>query len=179
MVDAHYNLANLYLEKENYHLAAVHYRSSLELRPNWDKAQHGLEQSELGLAAQTEAAGTTPHPSPAAKTIEEPAKAPVATLDPNRMVDPNVHGNLLSTLHKATIESETHGREFLQILESAIEPAIKELSTCLLYPNSSANELDECVHKFEVAINSMHNAQRSLQSSIERIRSLGDRLLKS
>ena len=42
--------------------------------------------------------------------------APATSLDPDRTVDPNLHGNLLTTLHKATIESENHGRNFLKAL---------------------------------------------------------------
>ena len=54
------------------------------------------------------------------------AAAPV-TLDPARLVDPVVHGNLLSILHKATVDSDTHGRNFLRILEDEIaEDAIVE-----------------------------------------------------
>jgi hypothetical protein len=94
-------------------------------------------------------------------------------------VDPAVHGVLLTTLHKATIESENSGRQFLKILESEIEPAIKELSTCLLYPDSSASELDQCVQKFESAVANMRSAQRNLQNSIERVRNIGDQLLGS
>jgi len=36
MVDAQYNLANLYVELERYNLAIVHYKQVLQLRPNWD-----------------------------------------------------------------------------------------------------------------------------------------------
>jgi hypothetical protein len=63
-------------------------------------------------------------------------------------------------------------------LEAEIEPAIKELSTCLLDPDSSATELDECIQKFE-AITSMRSVQRSLQTSLERVRTYGDKLLSS
>ena len=82
-------------------------------------------------------------------------------------------------MHKATIDSENQGRHFLKILESEIEPAIKELSSCLLYPDSSATELDHCVQKFETAVANMRSAQSSLQTSMHRVRLLGDQLLKT
>jgi tetratricopeptide (TPR) repeat protein len=177
MADAHYNLANLYLESGQYGLGMAHYKQALELRPNWDKATDGLAQAEAALAAATA-------PRPAAGTAEGSAgsEAPAASspaVDRDRMVDPNVHGNLLNTLHKATIESENYGRHFLEVLESEIEPAIKELSSCLLYPDTSLTELDQCVQKFEAAIQSMRGAQRNLQNSIEKLRSLGGRLLEA
>lgn len=176
MADAHYNLANLYLEKEQPGMAAAHYREALELRPNWEKAQLGLEQAEAAQHAQEQ-------PAPTANGGGRPEggsgpKIPAA-IDPERLVDPSVHGAILTTLHKATIESDGHGRQFLQVLESEIEPAIKELSTCLLYPDSSLTELDQCVQRFEAALQNMRAAQRTLQGSIEKLRTIGDRLLKA
>jgi tetratricopeptide (TPR) repeat protein len=183
MADSHYNLANIYLEKGQYGPAVTHYRQALGLRPNWDKAADGLAQAEATLAADAAAeaeaeADAKPQRVPPQEQAR-PAASPSAKIDPERVVDPMVQGNLLSTLHKATIESESYGRHFLQILESEIEPAIKELSSCLLYPDTSLTEMDQCVQKFEVAIQSMRTAQRSLQNSIEKIRTLGDRLAES
>jgi tetratricopeptide (TPR) repeat protein len=178
MVDAHYNLANVYLEQGQYGLAMAHYRQALELRPNWDKAADGLAQAEAALAAIAAPAVAATAPAAGDPEESEARAAPRPSVDPERMVDPAMHGNLLSTLHKATIESETYGRNFLEILESEIEPAIKELSSCLLYPDTSLTELDQCVQKFETAMQSMRNVQRSLQGSIERIRTIGGRLLE-
>jgi Tfp pilus assembly protein PilF len=178
MADSHYNLANVYLEKGQYSLAATHYRQALGLRPNWDKAIDGLAQAEEALAQITAQANASA-PVPAIPDGPAPATSPHPVANPDRVVDPMVHGNLLSNLHKATIESETCGRDFLKILEGEIEPAIKELSSCLLYPDTSLNEFDQCVQKFEAAIQSMRNAQRSLQGSIEKIRTLGGRLVES
>jgi tetratricopeptide (TPR) repeat protein len=170
MADAHFNLANLYLEKEQLGLALAHYRNALELRPNWDKAQRCLEQAE---AAQAAASGEINKPPP---PVEQ---APAAPLDPARLVDPQLHGTLLSTLHKVTIESENYSRQFLKVVEGEVEPAIKELSSCLLYPDSTAAELDECVQKFETALASMRSLQRSLQTSMQRVRTVGEQLFRS
>jgi Tfp pilus assembly protein PilF len=179
MADAHYNLANICLEKGQYYHAVTHYRHALALRPNWDKAVDGLAQAEASRAAEAEERAEAMAPAEAPPSRSAAAAAATAKIDPEKMVDPMVHGNLLSTLHKATIESESYGRSFLKILEGEIEPAIKELSSCLLYPDTSLTELDQCVQKFEVAIQSMRTAQRSLQNSIEKIRTLGDRLAES
>ncbi len=172
MADAHFNLANLYLEKENLGLAIAHYRNALELRPNWEKAQRCLEQAE---AAQAAASGEINKP----KEAPQASAASDAPLDPSRLVDPQAHATLLSTLHKVTIESENYGRQFLKVVEGEIEPAIKELSTCLLYPDSTAAELDECVQKFENALAAMRTIQRSLQTSMQRVRTVGEQLLRS
>ena len=49
----------------------------------------------------------------------------------------------------------------------------------MLYPDSTAAELDECVQKFETAVQNMRSAQSHLQSSVERVRNLGEKLLKT
>jgi superkiller protein 3 len=177
--DAHYNLGNLYMEREQYGLAIAHYRHTLELRPNWEKAMRGLEQAEAiqeEVEEQLSPKAVAQEEAPA-EELAEPA-AGTRNLDPDRTVDPQFHGVLLSTLHKATIDSENQGRTFLKILESEIEPAIKELSTCLLYSDSSATELDQCVQKFEAAVTNLRAAQSTLKNSMERVRLLGDQLVK-
>jgi len=175
MTDAHLNIANLYAEKEQYRLAIAHYKRTLELRPNWEKAKNGLAEAEAALAAQDQPAQLAPMNAP--PKAPEPAPAGPGAAD--RHVDPNVHGVLLSTLHKAALESESHNRHFLKVIEAEIEPAIKDLSSYLLHPGSSASDLDHCVQKFENAVQSMRSAQRNLQSSIERLRTIGDKLFQS
>jgi Tfp pilus assembly protein PilF/exonuclease VII small subunit len=173
MADAYYNLGNLFLQQEQFSLAVNHYRHALELRPNWEKAERGLEQAEAAMRTADKASASS-----RSRTVEQ-ATAPTVAIDVHRTIDPHTHNVLLTTLHKATIESESLGRSFVKILESEIEPAIKELSTCLLYPDSSSGELDHCVQKFETAIAAMQSAQRTLQTSMERVRVLGQQLLKS
>ena len=171
MADAHYNLGNVFLEKGQPSMAASHYKQALMLRPNWDKAQVGLAEVEAILREQTQ------QPAAAdADAAAEPVAAPPIDLD--RTVDPNTQGELLTVVHKATIESEEFGRQFLNVLENEIEPAIKELSSALLYPDTSAGELDQCVEKFEAAITHIRSVQKTLQLSVERVHSLGDRLFK-
>ena len=61
MVDAHYNLANLYLEMGRYKLATTHYRHVLQLQPSWDKALNGLAQAEAAQAAAEPRTVATAH----------------------------------------------------------------------------------------------------------------------
>src|SRR5207237_871030 len=147
MADAHLNLANAYLDKGQYGQAVSHYHHALEQRPNWEKAENGLAQAEAGLDSLRQP--LTPTPT-AEETVTEKGARPAGTttlVDPERTVDPNVHGTILAHLHQATIESENQGRNFLLVLEKEIEPAIKELSSCLLYPDGSIGGLDTCVQK--------------------------------
>jgi tetratricopeptide (TPR) repeat protein len=175
MADAHFNLANLLLEKEQYRVAAAHYKQAAQLRPGWDKAVQGLAHA----GEMAELAEHPPEPEPAVAVAPADRPAAGAGRDLERVVDPHAHGTLLTTLHKATIESDGFGRRFLQVLESEVEPAIKELSSCLLYPESAANDLDECVQRFESAMQNMRNAHLNLRQSLERVHTLGDRLVRS
>jgi Flp pilus assembly protein TadD len=173
MVDAHHNLGNLYYETGRLPQAITHYKKVLQLRPNWDKAQNALAQAEAALGVPSE-------PPPAPETVV--GKLPTEGLsahDLDRNVDPAVHGEILSVLHHATIDSESHGRQFLQVLEQQVEPAIKELANRLLGTATAKSDLGPCVKKFEAAIATMREAHRELESSVRRVRNLGDRLLNT
>ncbi len=175
MTDAHYNLANIYLEKEQYRLAIAHYKKALELRPNWEKASNGLADAEAALKAEDQPPllqGAIP------KGADGPVLNQAAKSSSDRTIDPHLQGDLLNVLHKATIETENYNRQFAKVLESEIEPAIREMSSYLMRPNSMS-ELDHCIHKLESAVQTVRTAQRNLQSSIEKMRTIGDKLFQS
>lgn len=174
MPDAHYNLANLYLEKGNHNLALLHYQHAFEQRPNWEKAQHGLEQVRQLLQEDE-----TPNTRPIEREDSEPDDEPTQhLLDPDRTVDPYVHGTMLTDLHHATKDSEQLCRDLVQLLQAEIEPALKVLSGCLLHTNQSSLELDQSVQKVETAILHMSNTEKKLQKSVDKIRVAGDQLLQ-
>jgi len=176
MADAHYNLANLFMEKGQFGMAQSHYRTAVELRPTWEKARRGLEQSEAALSMEsTQQAVKTPAE---AQPQAEPVPA-VSDDDLERVIDPNKHGALLTPLHRATIDSDNTARRFLNVLEKEVEIAIKDLSTCLLYPSSSAREVETHVEKFEAAVANLQSLHTSLQEDMEKVRLLGEKLFKS
>ena len=181
MADAHYNLGNLYVEKEQYGLAVSHYQQSLTLRPGWEKPERGLKQAEEALAAggMRKPAGLQPTPAAPVRPLETVLPGAESKPDLEKVIDPNFHGALLTSLHKATVDSDNQGRSFLKVLEAEIEPAIKELSSCLLYPDSSATEVDQCLQKFTAAMVAMRSAQAALKTSVDRVRVLGEQLVKA
>jgi tetratricopeptide (TPR) repeat protein len=159
MADAHLNLANLHFEKQQYRNAITHYQGALQIRPNWDKALDGLEQAKA--AQEAEQRGYAAGPEASAGTADE-------SLD--RPVDPNVHHDFLNALHQASIASEDLGKDFENVLEKEVEPAIKELSSCLLYPDGARTHLEECVNTFETALQHMRSVQAALEASVNRMR---------
>jgi tetratricopeptide (TPR) repeat protein len=167
MADAHLNLANLYLDKQQHRQALQFYDQALQVRPGWDKALEGREHVH-GLMSG-EIAPPAPPPTPG----RGPAKAAPPTGDLDRVADPTLHGGLLTALHQSTIISEEVGRQFQRILLEEVEPAIKELSSCLLYPEGPRSELDECVQKFELALQHLQSTQVNFKSNLARLRQLG------
>jgi tetratricopeptide (TPR) repeat protein len=166
MVDAHINLANLYVDKQQYRQAIQFYDEALKVRPNWDKAMEGREHAQAMLeGGQAEAARA------AAGSQARGARTPVADLD--RPADPNVHGVFLNSLHQAATESEDTGRRFQAVLADELEQAIKELSSCLLYPDGPRSELDACISRFETALEHMRAVRQNLEGSITRLQDIG------
>jgi tetratricopeptide (TPR) repeat protein len=162
MADAHHNLANLYFDKNQHRLALQHWEYALQVRPNWDKALEGQDRARAALSGEQPLGGA------AVKTVAPAGNA----LD--RAADPVVHQQLLVTLHRTSKDCEDFGRQFQKILEEEIEPAIKELSTCLLYPEGPRSELDSCIQKFETALEHMQATRQKIQKSMGRLRDQDD-----
>lgn len=179
MADAHYNLANLYLEREEFSMALVHYRAAVDLRPNWEKARRGVEQAEDAVNARGQnLVALAPQPDVLAPASQI-SRGSDPDIDPTRLVDPALHGGILSTMHRATIEADDQGRAFLQVLEDEIEQRIKDFSALLIHPNASAAEIDNCIQKFEAAMNNLREQQADLGRKMERVLNLGDKLFKA
>ena len=160
MADAQLNLGNIYIEKGHYKQAIVHYEQAGKLRPGWSKAADGLTHAREALELEAQ-----PAKSKGAPALADDSLA--------RVVDPALHHTFLTLLHQAAIDSEEKGKEFEQILAREVEPAIKELSSCLLQLGSRT-ELEACVAKFEAALQHMHTLQQDLQLSVARVKNCGD-----
>jgi predicted Zn-dependent protease len=180
MADAHYNLANCYLDKGQHGISIAHYRHALEIRPHWEKAEQALAQAEHAQEEAKQPVGASAGgPVAAEQGRASPSfEAAAAAIDPDKIVDPNVHGIPLAILHRSTIEAENTGRNFVKVLEREIEPAIKELSNCLLYPTSTITELDACMEKLDDAMRNIRNTKQGLQTNLQNIRNIGERLVR-
>jgi tetratricopeptide (TPR) repeat protein len=168
MPDAHYNLANIYFDREQYGLAVTHYHNALELRPNWEKARRGLEVAEARL-----------NPASRKATASEPkGVAKHGAMDPDRMLDPNVHGNALRDLHQDIVEANQHGHKLLAVIQDDVDRSIRELSNCLLFPNNPANDLQGQIHKFDGVMAELQQLQQILKKTLQRAQQHSDQLNK-
>jgi tetratricopeptide (TPR) repeat protein len=166
MADAHYNLANIYLEKEQLGMALSHYRHALDLRPNWEKAQRGLETA---LAAQNPDAD---------RSIKPPSSVTIPALDPDRLLDPNFHGPILRDMHQAVIDMDRQGHQLLNVLQGDIERVIRDLSNCLLFPNTPGNDLNGQIQKFNLVATLLQQLQQQLKKSMAAAREQAEKMEK-
>ncbi len=160
MADAHLNMANIYLDYDKFIAAIHHYQAALEIRPKWERARLGLEQAQEAL----EAAKPTP------------AKVPPANGD--RHLDPEVHGQTLQVLHRATGDAENVSREFHETLHQPVEKAIQDLTHILLDPQATGLQVGERVKDLEGVIQQVRDFKDRLGNSLHRIQLMGSRLLK-
>ncbi len=167
MYDAHYNLANIYLEKEQFAQAISHYRSALEARPNWEKAKLALDAV---LEAQRAVGGSS-------ETSPEAVKP--AKLDPERPVDPNVHGNHLRDLHQNIIEMDHASRMVLELLQAKVEQALRDLSNCLLLPDNPKHNLGEQIHKFDDVLKQLQQLQAALDHKMQRAHAMAEHISRT
>lgn len=174
MADAHYNLANLYVEVKRYGEAIPHYKTALDLRPAWEEASLGLAEAQALLEAAK-------NPEPLTPVVVKSAQSPGGnggdTLD--RLVDPSRDATLLNALHTLSKDCDTHGRIVHKILEKEVQPAVKELSACLLLTDSSLVDIDKCINDFDQAMKNLLTAQQSLKTIFGRIDTVGHELLHS
>jgi tetratricopeptide (TPR) repeat protein len=168
MADAYLNLANLYVEKKQYRQAIQNYEEALKYRPNWDKAQEGREHAKAMLSGDQPVAAAS-GPARGQSSARRPAAAE------ERMVDPNIHAELLTALNTGAEAAEEHGRRFQKVLGDEMDETIKELSSCLLYPDGSLSELETCVSRFEQALEHLLAVQKELESGIAHLQQLDAR----
>ena len=165
MADAHLNLGNLLFEKEQFRQAQHQYEQALELRPGWEKALDGLEAAKEAVALEENKGGSSVNLGSSGR-ITTGGGSPL-----DHTVDPTVHAALLTGLHQGTIDSMDAGRLLQQILEKEVEPAIKDLSSCLLYASGGGGgDLNECVKKFEAALQHVRDTQSAVGRRIAKLR---------
>lgn len=170
MHDAHYNLGNIFFEKGQMALAIAHYKSALDIRPSWEKAGNALAHAQAELAAQESGS--------AIKKPEPPVVTTPANLDPNRVIDPNVHGNLLRTLHELVVETDTQSHLMLEFLQKEVETAIRDLSICILTPNDPKHNLEDQIKRFDEAVQKMQSLQETLQNRLDKARQMGEQIIE-
>jgi tetratricopeptide (TPR) repeat protein len=170
MYDAHYNLGNIFREKGQLTLAVVHYRHALEIRPKWEKGRVALEAAQAEQAAEKEGNATE---------VEVSTAAPEAKIDPDRMLDPNLHGLFLRELHDVVVDTDNKSQAMLEFLQKEVEQAIRDLSISILTPKDSRYTLDDQIRRFDDAVVELQKLQEALQKRMVRAKQLSEQITKT
>lgn len=175
MYDAHFNLGNIFLEKGSIKQAIIHYGYALEIRPNWEKGRLALESAQ---AAQSEK--TSSDKDEADKTVRESetVRSRDIVLDPERLVDPEAHGKHLRELHRLVVDADTSSQEMLDFVQKDVEGVIRDLSICILTPNSPGHNLKEQIDRFDDVLAQLQQLQDELQKRILSVQHVGEEALR-
>ncbi|MBM3992910.1 MAG: tetratricopeptide repeat protein [Planctomycetes bacterium] len=168
MYDAHYNLGNIFLEREQYHQAIAHYKQALEIRPDWPKGKAALDSALAHQQEVKHGSGVSPAPAPASE----------AKLDPDRLLDPNFHAQLLRDLHEIVIEADNETQAMLEFLQKEVEEAIRNLSICILTPKDPKYNLDDSIARFDEVVVKLKHFQETLQKKMLRSKLLGEQIAR-
>ena len=171
MYDAHYNLGNIFFEKGQLALAIAHYKQAMEIRPNWEKGKTALDAAMAAQAARWQ------RPS-SCRRRSRPAAA-TSKLDPDRLLEPMMHGSMLRDIHELAIETDAQSQLMLEFLQKEVEEAIRELSISIITPKDARYNLDEQMRKFDDVVGQLKELQDALQSRIARARTIGEQLAKA
>jgi tetratricopeptide (TPR) repeat protein len=170
MPHAFYKLGNLYLEKGQPGQAIDAYQQALALRPDWDKAQQALAAAQAAIPSAAATASDV--------SVAVPTRTQGAPLDPERVLDPEVHGIVLEKLHRASVDADNHGRALLVAVNREVEPVIKLLAKDILNPASGGAALERSVERMEGAVAQLATIHAKLGKSLELIGVLGEKLLR-
>jgi tetratricopeptide (TPR) repeat protein len=172
MADAFLNLGNLLLEAERYHDAIAAYQQALAVRPNFEKAMHGLRSAQQAQAARvpvSPARPSAPVTGSAAETAQELNLG--ATQSFANIVD---RAEAMETLREACGKQEESCREIARVIEHELGPAIRDLSRSLV-GTPAAGELELHVHAYEKSLENLREARKNLDGGVSKIRELGAR----
>lgn len=170
MYDAHYNLGNIFLEKEQLTLAIAHYKHALEIRPNWEKGRAALE-SALAAQSAKQGSGATPAAQP-------PSASSDSKIDPERVLDPTFHANLLRDLHELIVEADGQSQAMLEFLQKEVEEAIRELSICILTPKDQKYNLEDQIQRFDEVMTQLQEIQSTMQKRVMKAKLIGEQIAK-
>ncbi len=165
MLDAHFNLGNIFFEKEQFAVALAHYRQALELRPRWEKAMRAVEHTESLLSQKGE-------PSSPQPTVLREKSA----LDPNRHVEPEVHGSILRDLHKLVVEIDGESQQVIDFLRKEVEESIRNLSICIIGSGDGRLNLDDQMMKMTEVMGKLQELRDRTHQRMERAKVLADKI---
>ncbi len=170
MADAFLNLGNLLLEAERFHDAIAAYQQALAVRPNFEKALHGLRSAQQAMAvkppAQTHTtAVTTPAPEAEHKMTSPAARGFVNIVERSEAID---------QLRESCVKQEECCREITRVLEQDLGPAIRDLSRSMV-GTPADGELEIHAKTYDSSLELLRLARKNMDDGFAKIGELGAR----
>lgn len=171
LADAHMNLANIFLDDDRLAQAIEHYQTALRLRPDWAEAKQGLALAEEALAEVDSEHDTN-------ETVVEvtPDSGERPIVDPERQLDPALHGAILAEIHHATAEADALVRTLGEEAVRKIEADLKELSSSLLRTDTPSHQVAKHLQEFDATVERFKLLKQRLEQVHEKIQASGDDL---
>jgi len=156
-VEGYYNLGLVYRRKGQLDLSIQAYREALRLNPRMADAYLNLGNLFIEKQQYRQA-------------ISQYEEALKIRPEWDKAIEGREHAQEMLTGGAPVIAAPTPTGP--QMISNELEDAIKELSSCLLYPNGPISELRDCVKRFEQALEHMQTAQQNMDLGIARIQQL-------
>jgi tetratricopeptide (TPR) repeat protein len=119
MVEAVYNLANVYFEMERFEQAASFYRKAIEINPGFHKALDGLTRTEQKLKPQSGGLFDDEEAGPMDPFAGDPRV--------DRVLSPDHDFDVLARCHAATLEAKEATEAWVKISEE-LRLAVRDLA---------------------------------------------------
>jgi tetratricopeptide (TPR) repeat protein len=163
MAEAYQNLANVYLEMNNFQLAILNFNKALEIRPEFEKAQTGLNRAEDALEQSKKIK------NPFGRLVD-PRTLEAATA--NAVAAPSEsHPLERRRVHELSHELNLLTEDFRDLTKSQLEPRLHELQKIVAEGRVSGLALARAVTEFQESFELWQQRGREVR---QRATELGD-----
>jgi tetratricopeptide (TPR) repeat protein len=160
MADGFLNLGNLYVEMDRFNEAATQYKRALTIRPHHERAERGLKYAEQ-LLAQRAAPQQAVSPS---AVVSQPHAAT------SRIVTDEERAVARGALHALAAHGEELVRQYLALIRTEMEPALKALENAFLKPFATDENRSEEFEKYRTALARFDIAREQLREHFGTLR---------
>ena len=160
LADAFLNLGNLYVEMDRLTEAITQYQRALTSRPHFERAEHGLKHAEELLAKRHARMQKEPVSVEASETSEA---APRTVTDEQR-------ATARGALHTLAGHGEELARQYLKLLRTEMDPALRSLENSFLKPFATREERAAEFEKFRAALGHFESVLARLREHFKQMR---------
>jgi tetratricopeptide (TPR) repeat protein len=164
MSEAHLNLANVFVDMNNYQQAMIHYQAALELNPGSKRAQLGLEQAQqAGNLAKKSI-------SPFGRLVDEKTVRGKASLKMVRALTEMERVADRQAVHRITGDMRSAVGELLELLRNSVEPALTTLNRTVTQGGAAPGAVTKAYSDYRAAIEECAELRRLVRRKVLELR---------